>query len=322
MFKFLIITLFFIGACVDQNANTRNDNRVRDREGIQKDNYRETSSSSRNSGTLRQVNTSSLKFRALKKSDFDGEDCEDDRDCPDLCRDMFSSSNRDRCEKYPINMVETLYETFQSLQGIRSSSGNGVDPSTVGFLFDLAPRLFQRKLRSEWGIRGVASFLSWVASSPSAAQAMNYRKNKDVMEEIFNEFANLSNADRDMATALSIGISRERDTFLYLVQDSNNTEGLQLALDLLGRDNAMLALCKRRTIEEEYSYYTKESSCYYLDVYEAEDEDYCYTQGPDVWSYVQRSVQRRDVSSRDVSDALISTSTCNTFCLSNGDCNL
>ena len=316
MFKVLIITLFFVGACTDQNA--RNDDRAQDdraQEDIQEDEYRETSR--RSSRSIRQVNTSSLKFRVLKKTDFDGEDCEDDRDCTDLCRDMFSSSNKDRCERYPSDMVGVLYETFQSLQGIRSSN-NRVDPSAMGFLFNLEPQLFRREFRSEWGIRGIASFLSWVASSPSAAQAMNYKRNKDVMEEIFSELSNLNNEDRDLATSLSIGLARKRDTFLYLIQEDNNTEALELALDLLGRDS-MLALCKRRSIEDEFSY-NRESSCYYLDSYEAEDEDYCYAQGPDVWSYIERSIRNRDVSGGDLNGKILNAGNCDKFC-KNQDCN-
>ncbi len=290
----------------------------------------EPDDSSRRSGNgeLREVNSSSSRFRALSRSDFDGEDCEEDSDCRDLCRDIFSSSNRDSCEKFPIDMVEALHETFEALENIRSPNADGIDPSAVGVIFDEEIDVFRRKFKDDWGVRGTSAFLNWVAASSSATQAMSYRNNDEALKEILLELADRHSEPQTIARALSIGLARQRETFLYFVQENDNEKALELAFKLLEEDECsnssknckLLALCTRRPISGQSSTYENDSSCYYLDGYEAEDEDYCYVQGPDVWSYVQRSIRDGDVIDSDLRSEIFDTELCNRFCNRQNDC--
>ena len=324
IFIAVFFNFFLLFFSCDRNRST-----VRDDE---REYTKSRTSSSRTGGNvLREVNSSSSRFRVLKKSDFDEEDCEDDKDCRSLCRDMFSSSARDKCEDDPIDMVEFLHDTFLSLRNIRNPDNPQIDPSAVALLFDREPQMFNRELDDEWGVRGISAFLSWVASNPSASNAMRHGTNEQVLIEVLLELTELRDEDENIARAMSIGLARRRDTFLYFIQENNNEAGLELALELLqendcgagSKDCKLLALCGREEITQEYSQYDRESSCYYLNVDEAEDADWCYTQGPDVWSYVQRELRSGDVRDSDLDGETLGSKLCDKFCKGQGErCNL
>ena len=323
---FFTFFLFFF-SCNQENRN------VDDRDPISNSADR-SGRTIRQSSDLREVNSSSSRFRVLKKTDFDGDDCEKDNECRVLCREIFSSSNnRDSCENYPIEMTEALYDTFVGLRSIRTPDTTRVDPAAMGFLFNEEPEMFRRQFEDEWGVRGVSAFLNWVALSSDAAQAMNYNNNKRVLVEIFLALTDWHKEPQTIARALSIGLARQRDTFLYFVQEADNENALELALELLQEDKCgvasskgckLLALCGRQPLAQQFSFYDSNSSnCYYLDSYEAEDADYCYIQGPDVWSYTQRSIENGDVRDNDLESGILGINQCDQFCKSqSGLCDL
>ncbi len=279
----------------------------------------------RNDSELRTVSpSSSIRFQPLKASQFDGEDCEEFEECRELCDEIFSRSFQDRCENFPEDMVEALYETYEDLKLASPSSLENIDPSALAVLMDMDDR-FINSLKDDWGISGVSALLDYTAKNPLAVEAFQYGDNEEIFKDLLLEFARLNNKTAHFSTALSLNVARHRETLPALIKNADNETAMQFILDILSQECSdsftckKQALCVREDISRRASRQRSSDLCPYLGV--RDRADYCYIQGPDVWSYIENLIYDGDIKDRDLANLELNEQTCDTFC-SRNDCYL
>ena len=319
-----ILLLLFFNNC--QNQSDYYEDRRYDEERYSDRRYdRGSSRSYRNDSELRTVNrSSSVRFQPLKESQFDGDDCEDSEECRELCDEIFSRSLQDRCENFPEDMVEVLYETYQDLKSASLSSLENMDPSALAVLMNMDDR-FINLLKDDWGISGISALLDYTAKNPLAVEAFQYSDNEEIFKDLLLEFARLSNKTAHLSTALSLNVARHRETLPALIKNADNEIAMQFILDILSQectdsfDCKKKMLCVREDISRRTSRQRSADLCPYLGV--RERADYCYIQGPDVWSYIENLIDEGDIKDRDLTNLELNEQMCDTFC-SRSDCYL
>ena len=315
-----ILFLIFFNNCQNQyddyddsrySSRDRYDDRYDDRYS------RGSNSRRRNDSDLREVNTlSSIRFEPISKRQFDGDDCEDSNDCQDLCDKMFSRSIQDKCENLPEDMVEVLYDTYKNLEYASPSNLEDMDPSALAVLLDMDSRIIDL-LREDWGIRGVSALMDYTARNPMAVEAFQYAGNEEIFKEILIEFSRLKHNESSLTYALSSNVVRHRETMLTLIKNADNKEAMQFVFDLLNQECATVAckkkiLCVREDITKRSSRQRNSDVCPYLGP--RDRSDYCYIQGPDVWSYIENLIYDGYFNDRDLRNLDLNEQMCDSFC--------
>ena len=312
-----ILFLMFFNNC--QNQYEDYDNRSYD-DRSSDDRYNR-GSRSRNSSDLRTVNTSSsIRFQPIRESQFDGDDCEDSEECKDWCDEIFSRSLQDQCENFPEDMVEVFYETYRNLKLASLSSLEEIDPSALAVFMDIDDR-FINSLKEDWGISGVSALLNYTAGNPLVVEAFQYKENEEIFKNLLLEFAQLNNKQAHLSIALSLNVARHRETMPALIKNADNETAMQFIFDLVTQECAdplfckQQILCVREDISRRTSRQRPSDLCPYLGP--RDRADYCYIQGPDVWSYVDNLISDGDLKDNDLRSLELNEQMCSAFCSSN-----
>ena len=314
-----VVLLIFFNNCRNQYENNYDNDQYRGRDRYD-DRYSRDSNRRRNNSDLREVNTlSSVRFEPISKRQFDGDDCEDFDECQDLCEDMFSGSIRDQCENLPEDMVEVLHDAYENLKYASPSNLEDMDPSALAVLLDMDDRMIDL-LKEDWGIRGVSALIDYTARSPLAVEAFQYGNNEEVFKEILLEFSELKYDESNLTSALSSNVVRHRETVLALITNADNKEAMQFVFDLLSEECSSTAckqkvICVRENITRRSSRRRNSDVCPYLGP--RDRSDYCYIQGPDVWSYIENLIYDGYLNDRDLRNLDLSEQMCNSFCSQN-----
>lgn len=246
------------------------------------DDYDREYSSRRPSGSsLRVVDEGAGRFQRLKSSQFKGEDCDEKRECLDQCRDIYNhNSFRSQCGNLPEDMVAVLYENFQNLQHIRVNSDRLVDPSALGALLHLEPKVMVQLVEDSWTERDISEFLNWAAGSELVIEALEEDDRNVFLTHI------LKRLNSNTSSALLASIDRYRDTFISQAAKADNEKAVRLAVQLISSDSNELGsfFCKRERIRSTRG--GSSSSCHYHLAGQNRRRDYCYIHGPTVWSYI------------------------------------
>ena len=280
-----------------------------------------SSGRSRNNSDLREINTSSsVRFEPISKRQFEGNDCEDFDECQDLCDEMFSGVAQERCENLPEDMVTALYDAYENLKHASMDSLQRMDPSAMAVLIDMDDS-FINFFREDWGIQGISALIDHTARSPLMVEAFRYSNNEETFKSILLEFAQLRHNNSSLTSALSVNVVRHRETMLALIKNSDNKEAMQFVFDFISRECSSPVQCKqqilcvrediaRRSSQERYS-----DVCPYLGP--RDRSDYCYIQGPDVWSYIENLIYDGDLKDPDLANLELNEQMCNSFCSRN-----
>lgn len=312
-----ILLLIFFNNCQNQYEDYDSRYQYSDRDrydgryGGRSDRYRSRSD-------LREVNTS-IRFEPISKRQFDGDDCEDSNDCQDLCDEMFSGSIRDKCENLPEDMVDALYTAYKNLKYASPSNLEDMDPSALAVLLDMDSGMIDL-LKEDWGIRGVSALMDYTARSPLAVEAFQYGSNEEIFKSILIEFSQLKHNESHLTYALSSNVVRHRETMLALIKNADNKEAMQFVFDLVNQECSTLAckqkiLCVREDITRRSSRQRNSDICPYLGP--RDRADYCYIQGPDVWSYIENLIYEGYLNDRDLRGLDLNEQMCDSFCSRN-----
>lgn len=282
--------------------------------------YGGSSNRYRNNSDLREVNTSSgVRFEPISKSQFEGGDCDEFDECQDLCDEMFSGGAQERCESLPEDMVDALYDAYENLKHASMDSLQRMDPSAMAVLIDMDDR-FINFFRDDWGIRGISALINHTVRSPLMIEAFRYGNNEETFKDILLEFARLRHNNSSLVSAFSVNVVRHRETILTLIKNSDNKEAMQFVFDLLSRECSSLQckqqiLCVREDISRRSSRDGYSGVCPYLGP--RDRSDYCYIQGPDVWSYVENLIYDGDLNDQSLANLELNERMCNSFCSRN-----
>lgn len=306
-----ILFLIFFNNCQNQYDDYY-DNRFYDDRNSGNSRYR-------NNSDLREINTSSsVRFEPITKRQFEGDNCEALDDCQDLCDEMFSGTAQERCESLPEDMVTALYSAYENLKHASMDSLQRMDPSAMAVLIDMDDR-FIGVFREDWGIHGVSALIDYTVRNPLMIEAFRYGNNEETFKSILLDFARLKHNNASLISALSVNVVRHRETVLTLIKNSDNKEAMQFVFDLVSRECSSPVQCKqqilcvredisRRSIRDGYS-----EVCPYLSP--RDRSDYCYVQGPDVWSYIENLIYDRDLNDPDLASLDLNEQMCNSFCI-------
>ena len=240
-------------------------------------------------GGIRTVNTHYTHYKRLKESHFDGEECDKNPDCRDLCEEISDRNDfENECGDLPEDMVTALHETFQQLTHITGANAfDRVDPSALGTLLHINANVMLDLLNGDsddWTNRDVKEFLNWAASNPIVIEAL-----REDPRNLFFQTA-LKQLNADMSLALLTSIQQYRDTFISQAVRTDNNRAVNLALSLIPNSTEGDFFCKRETISRSRASST--STCHYDSSSDdarraaARRSRYCYIHGPTVWSYI------------------------------------
>lgn len=267
--------------------------------------------------------------------DYRGEDeCSDDSQCVRKC-DMItdSSSERKRCEKLPLYVVEDLENGIISLRNIEDASSVDISPDLLIDMLDLGYKFLQELIEKDMSEGDIKTFLAWVAVNEDISEvfAKQDRGNK-IIETAVEELAD--KYDYENEDVLKMSLLGTDDTFFHLAADENNEYGFGIAYDILKEECGSNINCKKEVIcAREYrqrssnhalrsasrrtslcrtsSSTSSRSSLYYRN-------STCYIQGDLVWSYLNELLDD-DEDDGNVADKVFDNTTfnvneCNKFC--------
>ena len=166
-------TVFLAGCLVPQGGNQASLSQSRE------DNYYEN----RN----RESRTREATIRRSKDR-YSGPDCEEDKDCIAVCRKIYRSSARDKCEELAAEQVENLWHIYRTLERPSASALDEIDAEDFKVFVDLDRRpldkaLGSSKLRPSEGKRVIA----WMMSSEDVAKVFKGADDDfDVLKDLLN----------------------------------------------------------------------------------------------------------------------------------------
>ena len=242
-------------------------------------------SSNRRGNDLRSV-SSDIRFRRLRQSDFDGQNCSRFEECSEKCeRISRRNSFVQECEDLPEDMVEVLYESYQDLEIFNFGISEDFNVLALGTLMWIDKRVLI-DLAEEWSELNAAGFLSYIASNRVAIEVL---KEEDSNNEFFREVLRTFNQESDdVFKALLKSLERYRETFVSQAVEADNKEAVIRAFSLISNKNDFI--CQRTEVERSRSsvYNSRGGDCHYLssDSRQLSRAKHCYILGPSVWSYL------------------------------------
>ena len=150
-----------------------------------------------------------------------GRDCSSDRDCEDICGDIYDR-RRDKqdCEKLSQSQVELLLDVFESLEKPTEASLKDIDLEDFDVLINISIEPLDR-IVNRYTRRQAKEVLVWLALDEEAAKVLRKEdKNQDTLEKIFEEIN--TEVEDALKTELEGG-----DTFMDLVVDGENEEAAE-----------------------------------------------------------------------------------------------
>ena len=320
IFIFLIFGALFF-TCTDINEDIRqNTGRLRS----QRDSY---------SQGIRTTNRGRYEVGSYNPGNYSGEICRDadDREqeeCEDKCERMF---NRDssKCEVLPVDLIaelDTLFSQLERIQSVRDGNESlfrTVDEYNFGVLLDISitPAL---ELLKQWAERETKEFLIWTAENEQIALSLReYDRNNEILRRAFGKISRSTNYTKVIQQGLAVDLAGFGDTFLSLAEQTRNKSAFVIADSLLQKvcgnnENCQLqAYCVSIANERSAS---RRNPCTYLrgSRFRSSRDDYCYVQGPNVWSYWTFLRQDKEIVNTSFNDNFeIDDEVCDDACGSN-----
>ncbi len=318
-YNFYIILLCFVLFTLSCKNNSPSTTQPRIEEDDRDSSQRNSSSSN---GSFRKVGPSFSQYKRLKSSQFDGEDCEDNEDCENQCKEINrGNSFREKCGNLPEDMVAVLFENFENLKQFNVNTLDQINPSALGTFLHMDIDVMIDLLDDSWSDRSTREFLNWAANDELVIAAL-----KEDSKNIFLIKA-LKRFNSNISLALLDSIQQYRETFISQAAKVDNKEAVDLALDLIDEENEIgYFFCKREKIAQSSR---KTSSCHYhstQDSFRRNRSDYCYVHGPTVWSYINNNITLPSANFpsqlKNSTRSNLNEDSCKSFCKGHNHCEL
>ena len=336
-FKCIFIFLFLFSCQPSENdQDSARDRRFGDRNlEDDKDRNRDNRSFDR-SAELRRLRSDRSKvvtavlddrYEGIPYGDYAGRDCGEDRSCRDICDDLISHNRRKKCYNSPIDLVEDLEEALFTLISISDIDSVPISPSLMAGIFDIDESLLEYlvKRMSEGSLR---SFLAWVAINRDISYVfLNKDRSSDILKKAFERLAESQDGvtrSKKMETALNMGLIQDEDSFFYLSAAEDNSEGFEIAYDLLksacsDKDCKMTVLCAREIHSSSRSRtfgYQNTQTCRTSanQGRRASRGGACYIHSSVTWSFLEELIEEKDIRDTDFKNEPVTVEKCNDFC--------
>ena len=168
-----------------------------------------------------------------------GGDCEGDKDCEDMCGDMFRSVRaRSTCEDLSARTVERLFSVFEALEDPSQSSLRSISFDDFEELMEISLSPLEKELE-KYSISETRDFLAWVLSGEKISQFIVENDGNFEMLEALLENMN----QNDPVKALTRNI--DRGSMLEISIEENNADALEWIHSYLedGGDNSANPEC-------------------------------------------------------------------------------
>lgn len=248
-------------------------------------------------------------------SDYNGEDCDDlkrtdknYRKCKDICEDIYEGE-RDSCEELPIDLIFKLDILYQKIKRFKTKDNifnRSVSDFDFGVMIDIHVNSVI-ELIEDWTTRELAEFLTWVASKPSVALALEeHDEEHEILNAAFTKLAR-QNDQREIKHGIGIGLEGYNKTFWVTAEKWENEiafvamhsfiETICTSSTPATRKNCKLDIyCLR----EEFDYSRTRQKCNYSSNSRSSRRiNHCYIHGPDVWSYWEELNQKDRIQDSD-----------------------
>ena len=261
---------------------------------------------------------------------YDGEDCEEDRDCMHICdsRKVLRSS-RKKCYSSPKALIENLEDGFRTLVSIAEVENVNIKPALLAGMLDLNIKFVVDLVEDRMSEGDLKSFLAWVAINEDIAEVFlaEDRRSK-VMESAFEALGELqTDAKKDKQTGLNTGLIGNDDSFFYLASKENNEAAFEIAYEVLdsvcsSRDCKMSLLCARELKTRRRSrIFGHDTSLLGCKTSASQSRrisrgGICYIHGAVSWSYLTEMIEEREIRDRDFAgrDNEVTVEACNKHC--------
>ena len=153
--------------------------------------------------------------------------CEEDRNCEDICDDIFKSS-RDRrdCEELEVRDVEDMEEAYEALED--ADDFDDIDLDALKNIFDISVEPIVEALE-DYSSSDAKDFFTWLFDEDTTEGFEIFKDNDDDFEMLH---AALRNLNSDVVEALSNNIDGSDNVMEYLL-DQDHEEALEWVHEFL-----------------------------------------------------------------------------------------
>ena len=260
-------------------------------------------------------------------TDYSGEDCEENRDCKEIC-DHYFRSNRSRCYNQPEDLVRELRDGLFELINISEADQVEVSPGLFYGILDIDSDLIEDLIEDNMSEGDIKSFLTWVALNEDISKVLEKRdRGNKILTKAFEELGKLQSGSRDnLRLGLNTGLIGTDDTFLFIASDERNETGFKLAYDLVedecGDKNCKMEIFCARELQSSGRVRVGRSFGTLTNCRTPESsrrrssrrKSLCYIHGGDVWSYIYELIEDDEINDRDLEGDVLSVDKCNSFC--------
>ena len=166
-----------------------------------------------------------------------GDPCEGDEVCEDLCDDIFSKSkSKDKCKKLSANLVNDFYNIFDILD--EGEDFDSINHESLDCLLDISETEFAKEVGS-LNSGDTKSFLEVLAGDEDLSRVLTSEdKDFKVLEKVLD---NLSSADERLE-AFKTGVDGS-DTFIDLIVENENEEAWDWIVEYISEQCGTSTYC-------------------------------------------------------------------------------
>ena len=336
LYSFILICFFFFSCSPNDVENEgRGDSRTRETETANRGgDYRSAELRRLKASSSNPVIRSFLESRYSNSSyNYEGDSCEEDSSCLDICDRSFSSRYRRKCERAPAEFIKNLEEGLFKLISISDLDEVDISPAFITAVVDFDEELLTDLIKQNMSEGDLKTFLAWIAVNNKIASAFaDDRSSVNILKEAFEKLGELNNSRKEIETALNIGLISENDTFLSLSSDEGNEEAFILGYEVLekacsSKDCKLHVLCSRerqsRSRSRIFGTSRNDTTCKTSTRTDrrARSGETCYIQGSNVWAFLEELIDEGDIKDLDFDEEIITVRQCNEFCGSVSDSN-
>ena len=156
-----------------------------------------------------------------------GDKCEGDKDCEEMCEDLFSSrSKREDCEELDEDIVDNMFTAFEEDDGYLAEPDEDdledIHPDAVEHALDIDERvwtdLFKKYSKTE-----ARRVLYWIATNKEIYDAMDSALDDDDLEDFFQELIDeFSSGDKFWEFIIVKIEDDDEDNFINLAYDDGS----------------------------------------------------------------------------------------------------
>lgn len=260
---------------------------------------------------------------------FGGAECRDSDSCLSICESQVPKKNRNRCERAPRALVESLEDGFFALLSISDLDSVDISPGLIAGMLDINVDLVADLVKDDMSEGDLKSFLAWVAVNEDIAEVfLEEDRRSEVMENAFEELGGLQNsAKREIETGLNVGLIQDEDTFFHLSALENNSAAFEIVYKILesecrSRECKLDQLCARehqsRTRSRVFGFESNLLKCRTSSEQgrRSRRNATCYVHGAASWSYLDDLIEEGEIRDRNFEgeDNQITVEVCNEYC--------